>query len=279
MFCEPRSPWVELGDHDRPAAGGLEVLDGRPGGVEHPGEVDADHVGPGLVAHLLGAGIAGDPGVGADDVEATELGDALVDGGAQRGTVTHVDLCGDHSAVECLDLASGLREILGRGERIGHRAHRRAHVDGDDVGTLARQPQCMAAPLSTCGAGDQGHRALELSHDRCPPGSCAGTGWAPAGLTTARLAAACGGYRSAGVAPRLLSRRRRRGRSLVHRTGVDGQLHPGDVATGVADQEEDGVGDVDGLHPGDRQALRPVNCSLTSALVIVSGSRSGRKFP
>jgi len=43
-----------------------------------------------------------------------------------------------------------------------------AHIDGDDVRALLREPQGVAASLAAGGTGDEGDLALDAPHARTP---------------------------------------------------------------------------------------------------------------
>jgi hypothetical protein len=64
-------------------------------GLEDTGEVDPDHVVPLLVGEILAGRGADDPGVGQNDVEATEFGDTFGECRLEGGAVADVGLRGD----------------------------------------------------------------------------------------------------------------------------------------------------------------------------------------
>ena len=143
-------------DDDRAAAGRPQVGDGGLDRVPHAGQVDVDHVLPGLLAQFLGPAEADDAGVGDHDVEPAELGDPVVERRLQRVVVADVDLGGDDAPVERLDLLDRLLQVLPCRHRERDRVDLRRDVDGDDVGALLRQPDGVAAALTPGGPGDEG---------------------------------------------------------------------------------------------------------------------------
>src|SRR6185437_16606332 len=76
------------GDHDRTAAPLDQARDRAATGVPYPGQVDVDHVSPLVVTDAERAlRVTGDPGVGKDDVDASELGGTGLDRGGESGAV------------------------------------------------------------------------------------------------------------------------------------------------------------------------------------------------
>jgi len=108
-------------------------------GVEDAREVDRDDVVPDLGCDLVPRCNDADARVGHHDVELAESRDALVYRCLEGVAVADVDLRGDDAAVESLDLAHGLGQVLlGRGRVLKVR-HGTAEVDRDDVGALLRK--------------------------------------------------------------------------------------------------------------------------------------------
>ena len=108
-------PGDRAGQDDRAAARRLQVRDRDLGGEPHPGEVDVDHVPPGLLAHLLGRAAASrcrrsPPTMSSRPSSATPV----VDRGLERVVVAHVGLAGDDPPVERLDLLDRLGEVARR---------------------------------------------------------------------------------------------------------------------------------------------------------------------
>ena len=140
----------------------------RPHGAPRAVEVDVDDAVPLLFRHLEHPAPAQYACVGDHDVQPAELLDGVGHDLLLSGEIADVDLTGEHLAPGRLDRADRLGEVLGRGGGVGDRVRdRTADVDGDDVGTLARQSHRVRPPLTTCGAGDEGHPSLECcSHQR-----------------------------------------------------------------------------------------------------------------
>jgi len=89
------------------------VRDGRLGGVPDAGQVDVDHVAPGLLVHDVQAGaVAAEARVGADDVQSTQLLNTTVDGGLDGVVVADVDLGGHDATIQLLDQIRSLREVI-----------------------------------------------------------------------------------------------------------------------------------------------------------------------
>jgi hypothetical protein len=84
------------------------------------------------------------------------------------GGVAHVGLLGDDAPVQRLDLQRSLGQVRRRRHRVGHRVDLRTDVDGDDVRSVARQPDRVAAALAARRAGDEGDLAFELARRRVP---------------------------------------------------------------------------------------------------------------
>jgi hypothetical protein len=148
------------GGDDRGAR--LQVRQRRVDGVDDADPVRVEHVGPGLQG--IFALLADDAGVGDHDVKLAELGDAAVDRLHQLRPLAHVGLHRDHPAVQRLDQAGGLLQVVRAGQVVGQTVDVVADVDGDDVRALLGQPDRVAPPLAAAGPGDEGHFALDASH-------------------------------------------------------------------------------------------------------------------
>lgn len=143
---------------------GDDVRDGDLGGQPDAGQVDVDHVAPGLLVHGVQAGaVAAEARVGTDDVEPAELGDALVDGGLERVVVAYVRLHGVDAPPQLLHLVDRLVEILGRRHGERDAVELLADVDRDDVGAFFGETDRMAAALSSRRAGDEGDLSFYAS--------------------------------------------------------------------------------------------------------------------
>ena len=134
---------------DDVAAGLEQVRDRGLGHEEVAVDVDAHHLAVlrlGHVGEVLGARDAGDV---AEDVEPTELGDALVDRGPALVAARHVALARRH-------LAAGVGHELGRlRERVG------VEVEAVDPGTLGREPLGDGPAHPRTGARDERDLSFE----------------------------------------------------------------------------------------------------------------------
>src|SRR5882757_7160134 len=156
------------GQHDSPALPPLEHAgSGHRDGVPHADQVRVDDVAEGSVRVGLGTASRCDPGVGQNDVDRAELGDARCEGPLERSAVPDVGADGVDAPVECLDLAGRLGEVLRPGHRVVDRIDLAGDVDGDDVRAFLGEPDRMAAALAAGSAGDEGDLAVELSHACC----------------------------------------------------------------------------------------------------------------
>lgn len=100
----------------------------------------------------------------AHDVEAAQLGDAVVDGGLERGRVADVGLGGDDPPVQVLDLTHCFGQVVGVAHRVADRVVVLAGVHGDDVGAFLRQSHGVTAALASGRPGDECDLALDPSH-------------------------------------------------------------------------------------------------------------------
>jgi hypothetical protein len=126
--------------------------------VPYTGDVDVHQVLPGLLGYLVrSVAEREDARVRDDGVEATQLRHALVHGMLQCLGVAHVGLRGHDPPVAFLYLPYRLVEVLMRGSGVEgpHAVDLRAEVDSDDVRALLGEPDRVAAPLSSCRAGDE----------------------------------------------------------------------------------------------------------------------------
>jgi hypothetical protein len=108
--------------------------------------------------------------VGHHDVETAEFGYSLGRDLLQAFEVAGVDLPGDDTPVEGLHLLYRLGEVVGCRRVVENTSHWLADIDGDDVGTFLRKPQCVAAALAPGGAGNEG----DLPRDAIRHGSSPG---------------------------------------------------------------------------------------------------------
>ena len=108
--------------------------------------VDVDHRAELLVRQLPEQPVGADAGIGDHDVQAAELGNALVDGCGERREVARVDANGDDPAAEILDRVAGLGEVVsGRAlvvdRRQGrHRCRRRWSAPSSASRTASARP-------------------------------------------------------------------------------------------------------------------------------------------
>src|SRR6185437_8574207 len=77
------------------------------------------------------------------------------DGGLHAGEVANVDLAGEYAPTAACDQVDGGNKIVRVSERIGHGVDLLTDIDGNDVGALLGQAQCVGAALPTCGACDE----------------------------------------------------------------------------------------------------------------------------
>ncbi len=148
-------------DHRSAAPSGPQVRDRRLGGVPLPGQVDIDHVLPGLLRKFGERPVADDAGVGGHDVQPAEPGHPVVEQLFQRIVVPP-------SATVAmppgrLDLLDRLGQVLRRGHRVRHRADLGAQIDRDDVRALPGQCDRVAAALAARGPPDEGDLAFDSS--------------------------------------------------------------------------------------------------------------------
>ena len=110
-------------------------------GVEDPDQVDVDDPPERLGIDLQDGSVAGDAGIGDDDVDATELLDGLFGGGVHGGQVAHV---GDH------------REEPLIAEFGGHRCQRGVvQVGQHQLGAFGVQSAGQLGTNSLAAAGDE----------------------------------------------------------------------------------------------------------------------------
>src|SRR5699024_1067821 len=103
-----------------------------------------------------------------DDVQAAQLGDAVLERGLQLRGLAYVRLGRDHALAGLLDEGRGLLEILRRGHRVADGVDVLTEVNRDDVGAFLGQPYRMAAPLPACRPGDECDLSLYASHCEDP---------------------------------------------------------------------------------------------------------------
>jgi hypothetical protein len=117
-------------------------------------EVDGDDGVPRVFFHLEAHGVAQDPGVVDQDVEATQL----LDGGAHD--VGPARPGGDV-------VAAGQALAPAGDDLVHHRLGRRpVHVVDHHRGALGGEEQRLAPPDAPAGAGDDGHLPVESTHPR-----------------------------------------------------------------------------------------------------------------
>jgi hypothetical protein len=87
---------------DPPVPCSFRIGDGGLRRVPYPGQVHVDDRLPGLLGQLLGEPVGPQSGVGDHDVEATELGDPLVEDELELVVIPHVGLRRVDPAVEVL---------------------------------------------------------------------------------------------------------------------------------------------------------------------------------
>ena len=107
-----------------------------------------------------------DAGVGDDDVEPAELVEPGLQRAGQRCLIANIGLARDDSRTGVLDELDRGGQIIGGGQRIGHRRDLVADVDRDDVRAVGRQPDRLGTALTAGGAGDERDFACEGGH-RC----------------------------------------------------------------------------------------------------------------
>ncbi len=149
------------GEHDRPAVALIDQPWLRDlHGVVHSGQVDVDDVAPTVHSALHRR----DTGIGDDDVHAAELVDSGLQRRRQARLIANIGLPRDDPRAGVLDQFDGLREVLGRRQRVRDRGDLLTDVDRDDVGALGGQPHGFGAALTAGGAGDERDLALQRAH-------------------------------------------------------------------------------------------------------------------
>src|SRR6202007_1255018 len=88
------------------------------GSVPCPSQIDVEHVLPCPLAELGGRSEREDPCVSHHDVEATQLGNAVVHGGRERVQVAHVSLLDDGAPPSPLNQLDRLVELVLRCEVV-----------------------------------------------------------------------------------------------------------------------------------------------------------------
>jgi len=135
----------------------------RRGGLErapHAREVDVDQPLPLLVGHLPEPAPVGDAGVGHDDVEPAERGDAIGHQRVELLLLAHVGDPGD-------DLATG---ALDPGDRLAHVLA--AEITRDDVVAVVGERDADGAAETLRGAGDErGHAVSRTAADPLSTGT------------------------------------------------------------------------------------------------------------
>jgi hypothetical protein len=118
------------------------------------GQVDVEHVLPGLLCHVDHRSEGHDAGIGNDDIEAPKVVCRLIDRGLERLIIAHIDGMRRDATNERPDGVCGLLKIDDRAE-LRHGRDALADVDRDDIGTRLSESYRMTAALATCCAGYQ----------------------------------------------------------------------------------------------------------------------------
>jgi len=109
-----------------------------------------------------------DAGVGHDDVDLAEIGQACLDSVAQLVPLAYVGDFRHHAAADLFEGALSLREIVGRRQGIWIRRDVAADVDGDDVGAFLGHRDGMRPALPTRCTRDECDLALKPSGHASP---------------------------------------------------------------------------------------------------------------
>lgn len=156
------------------------------------GQVDVEHLLPGLFRQFPRLPEPGDPGVGHDDVDPAELGQAVSDGSVELLLATDVSVAGHDPPAELLDLGDRLVEVLPGAQRVGHRVQVGAQVDRDDVGALLGQADRVRTALAAGRAGNEGDLACNPGHAGAPVRRrCGAAGTTRLSLRAKKSAATC----------------------------------------------------------------------------------------
>jgi hypothetical protein len=132
--------------------------------VDRADQVGVDDVHPSLQGRL--AFHARDAGLGYDDVDLAELGDAALQRLTELGRLADVGLRRDDAATGLLHQLGGLFEVLGRRHRVADGRDVLAQVDRDDVRAFFGEPDRVAAALAARRAGDKCDFPLHASHSK-----------------------------------------------------------------------------------------------------------------
>src|SRR5271168_352677 len=132
--------------------------------VEHADQIDVHRVGEGLRRQARRQRT--DAGVGDDDVEMTQLGDAPVDRRRQCRAVANIGDLGENALTLLLDQTSGFVEVFRAGQRVLVGFDVFAQIDRDDVGALGGEHPRVRAPLSARGSTDYRDLARHPAHSR-----------------------------------------------------------------------------------------------------------------
>ena len=160
-----RSHRTDEDDRTAAAARG-DMRNGGFGGVPCPGQIDVEDVLPCPIAKLGGRPEREDPGVGHHNVEAAQLGDAVVDGRRQRVQVAHVRLPNDGAPPGPLNQLDRLVEVVVRCEVVVQARYVLTDVHADDVSATASQSQRVTSTLCACDSCDERDLAVESPHRR-----------------------------------------------------------------------------------------------------------------
>ena len=123
---------------DAPA---LKMLDAGVNEIEHSDQIDIDRVDECLGRQARGE--RGDPGVGHHNVEPSQLRDARVDRGGQRGAVADVGHSDVRPATFFFDEARGFLEVVEPCQRILIRLDVGAEIETNDVRALRGEQSSM----------------------------------------------------------------------------------------------------------------------------------------
>ena len=106
------------------------------------------------------------PGIGEDEIEPAEFGDAVGHRRLEPFEVPDVTLLGHDAPTGLLDEVDRLVEILASRHRIGDAVDLIAQVERDDVGALLGEPDRVRAALTPGRARDEDDLPVELlCHD------------------------------------------------------------------------------------------------------------------
>src|ERR1700742_2001039 len=137
--------------------------------MPHTGEIDVDHVLPGLLRQFHRRTASADARVRADHVDTAKRCYPVVERSRQRSQIPDIGPWRHDALTECFDQPGGLGEIVGGRHWIAHRWHRRAEVHGYDVGAFPREVNGGATTLASACSRDEGDLAVESTCNGPPP--------------------------------------------------------------------------------------------------------------